>query len=93
MIGVLLALRAVNCPLLAVGVVWLTIRLADIWPDLGRGRRLIMCGVVTLMIAGTIGSAIKYLAHAPVDVSAAITTTAATLILLGLWRSRRDHRG
>lgn len=83
-LDVLTALRAINCPLFAVCVLLLVIRLADCWDTFALGWKVAWHGFVLLLIGSSIGSAIKYLNHSPVDVSTALFTVGAVLVLFGL---------
>lgn len=82
--GVLTALRAINCPLFAMCVLLLVIRLADAWDACTLGWKIAWHGFAILLIGSSIGSAIKYLNRAPVDISTALFTAGAVLVLLGL---------
>ena len=85
-------LRAINVPLLMVTAFAVAVRTNDYWADLSRGRRLVYGGVVVFIANGAVGSSIKYVTHAPVDISIAITTAISATILLGVWMSRHESK-
>ena len=92
MTGLLELLRVINVPLLLAATLVTAIRVNDMVPTLSTGRRLIYTGHVVLPAAATIGSAVKYVRHAPVDPTVAGLTLAAVLILTGAWMTRGESR-
>ena len=83
-VDMLTALRAINCPLFAIALLLLVVRLADSWDAFSLGWRIAWHGFAILLVGSSIGSAIKYLNRAPVDISTALFTAGAVLVLLGL---------
>ncbi|SDC46873.1 hypothetical protein [Nocardioides lianchengensis] len=91
MTEVLDALRALNVPLSLAALAGLLVRANDIYAALTFGRRLAWAGVLLLFVAATSGSAIKYVRHAPTDVSVPVVTLACSLVVVGLWLSRGER--
>lgn len=83
-------LRAANVALLTLAVASLVVWLTDTWDGLSRGRKISMASVRLLLLGGVLGSAIKYVTHAPTDISILIVTVGATGVIAGQWMARND---
>lgn len=90
MTNVLELLRAANVALLTIAVLALVLWLSDAWTSLSRGRKIAMVSIRLLLLGGIVGSAIKYVTHAPVDASILIVTAGSVGVIVGQFMARKE---